>query len=131
MKTVYLFFFLLLIVEFSYSQKIIKTTVQLWCEKEKNLEGTNVHILFLPRSSYDAFHLDSIIINHTTVKSFTYSILGKSINDRNFNKNDTVIISFNVLQKFNHPEIELYCTKILKVKKIKIKNLTFLKTLCH
>lgn len=75
----------------------INATSQYWCVKEKNIEGVNCHILLKTSAAYTDLKLDSITVNKLSISNYSYSVIGKSNTEQRFQKDDTIIVSFNTI----------------------------------
>ncbi|NSW45716.1 MAG: hypothetical protein HPY79_07885 [Bacteroidales bacterium] len=109
---------------------ITKATSQYWCVKEKNIEGINYHILLKTKASYVNVTFDSLTVNNASIKDFSYSVIGKSINEQKFNQGDTIIVSFNKIGEKHLEPIRIYYRYKQRPKSILISNIKELQSLC-
>jgi len=125
-----LFFILLLLISCSPILHFTKATSQYWCVKEKNIEGMNYHILLKTKTSYVNVTFDSLTVNNASIKDFSYSVIGKSINEQRFKQGDTIIVSFNKIGEKHLEPIRIYYRYKQRPKSILISNIKELQSLC-
>ncbi|GAB4454646.1 MAG: hypothetical protein Fur0028_10040 [Bacteroidales bacterium] len=109
---------------------LTKATSQAWCVKEKNMKGVNYHILIKSNASYLDVKFDSLKSNGMLINDYNYSVLGKSIYEQKFCKEDTVLISFNRIGVEKAEPITIYYSHKHSRKSIKVDNFKELRTLC-
>ncbi len=109
----------------------IRSTRQQWCVESKNLVGINYHFTVKTMADYTKLRLDSIWLHGKWVSKFHYSVLGKANTDTAYFKNDTILISINMMDTLFKQPIILHFTINSKNKKISITRLTTLKSLCQ
>lgn len=122
--------FLLIFYSCTPALQLTKATSQYWCVNEKKINGVNHHILLKTNVSYSELTFDSLKCNKTLIKDYNYSVIGKSINEQRFNKNDTVIISFNRIGVAKAEPITIYFSLNHHQKCINVNNFSLLKPLC-
>lgn len=125
-----LFIFLLLFYSCKPTLILTKATSQSWCIKEKNIKGVNYHILIKSNASYLDVKFDSLKSNGMLINDYNYSVLGKSIYEQKFSKEDTVLISFNRIGVEKAETITIYYSHKHSRKSIKVYNFKELRTLC-
>jgi len=124
------FLILLFLISCTPTLRLTKATSQYWCVKEKNIEGVNYHILLKTKASYINLSFDSITVNNASIKDFSYSVIGKSINEQKFKQGDTIIISFNKIGDKHAEPIHIYYRYLQHSKFILISKINELQSLC-
>lgn len=114
----------------SSSLKIYKATAQCWCVADKNIKGVNYHILLPVKANYNQLTLDSLLILSEKINQFNYSVIGKSNTFQQFQKNDTIIISYNVSNLENIEPVIIYYTYKNKTHRLSVDNFIELHKLC-
>ncbi len=91
--------------------KIYKATAQRWCIADKNIKGVNYHILLPVSANYNQLALDSLLISSDIkIRQINYSVIGKSNTFQQFQRNDTIIISYNASNQESIEPLIIYYT---------------------
>lgn len=110
--------------------KIYKTTAQRWCVSDKNIKGINYHLLLPVKTDYTRLTIDSMQINDDKIVQVNYSVIGKSNTYKQYQKNDTIIISHNSINQNSVGQIIIYYTFKNKKNSLFISNIKEIKSLC-
>lgn len=123
---------LILLISCSSPLKIYKATAQKWCLTNKNIKGVNYHILLFTKANYNQLTFDSLkISDDVSIKQINYSVIGKSNTFQQFQKNDTVIISYNAFNNENIQSLMIYFTYKNKMHYLPVNHFIELKKLCN
>ena len=126
-----IFVFILIVFSVSscntFSPEFIKSSQQEWSINSKNSSGTVYHIVLKAKTDSSLLKIDSIAVGNKIIKTFKYSVLGKSNISKDFEKGDSILVSFNLVDNekynfYNHENCVFVRVKN-KNKRVKIESL--------
>lgn len=91
--------------------KHIKSTSQKWNIVEKNISGTNYHIVLKTFRDTNIIKIDSLCINNKIITNFNLSVIGKSNTCKNYIMGDSILISVNIMDNINNKFNYCICNK--------------------
>lgn len=74
---------------------LLKSSSQKWSTIDNSSSGTNYHFVLKTFANKNDLKIDSLCIQNKLIKTFHYSVLGKSNKYTNYISGDTILISVN------------------------------------
>lgn len=87
---------------------LLKSSSQKWSTIDNSSSGTNFHFVLKTFANKDDLKIDSLCIQNKLIKTFHYSVIGKSNTYTNFLSGDTILVSVNSIE--NSSEINSSCS---------------------
>ncbi|MBI5539962.1 MAG: hypothetical protein HY951_07885 [Bacteroidia bacterium] len=108
----YFFFILTVILLYSCTSKqlvLIKSSSQKWSTVDKSSSGTNYHFVLKTFANKNDLKIDSLCIQNKLIKTFHYSVLGKSNTYTNYLSGDTILVSVNSIENSSERNSSCSC----------------------
>ncbi|PKP19663.1 MAG: hypothetical protein CVU05_10895 [Bacteroidetes bacterium HGW-Bacteroidetes-21] len=93
---------------------------------------SDIHLVLISKRDKDSFYIDSLTFNNINSQYLQMSVLGKALNEKNYQKNDSLLFQCHTsyIEKPEESEIRLYYHFAKKPKKnyaVRIKKIRILK----
>lgn len=116
MKFIFYFLLAFLLISCSITPlKLIKSTSQNWNISNKNISGTNYHIILKTLKDTTALKIDSLCIKNQIISNFNLSVIGKLNTYKNYLTGDSILISVNIIENQNSKLKYCNCNKNSKL----------------